>query len=124
MSGTQHHSRVTPPTPVTNKSPRVVLQRHCACGKRSIGEGECDECRAKGGSLRRALLSGVESLRDHLAPPVVHSTLGTAGRPLDNRTRAFFEPRFGHDFSRVRVHTDGLAGESARATNARAYTVG
>ena len=39
-------------------------------------------------------------------------------------TRAFFEPRFGHDFSRVRVHTDEKAAESARVVNARAYTVG
>ena len=34
------------------------------------------------------------------------------------------EPCFGHDFSRVRVHTDGQAGESARAVDALAYTVG
>jgi hypothetical protein len=33
------------------------------------------------------------------------------------------EPRFGHDFSRVRVHTDAKAAESTRAMNARAYTV-
>jgi len=34
------------------------------------------------------------------------------------------EPRFGHDFSRVRVHIDAKASESARAVNASAYTVG
>jgi hypothetical protein len=34
------------------------------------------------------------------------------------------EPRFGHDFSKVRVHTDALAAESAQAVNALAYTVG
>ncbi len=34
------------------------------------------------------------------------------------------EPRFGHDFSRVRVHSDAAAAESARDVNARAYTVG
>lgn len=34
------------------------------------------------------------------------------------------EPRFGHDFARVRVHNDGKAAESARAVNALAYTVG
>jgi sarcosine oxidase delta subunit len=32
--------------------------------------------------------------------------------------------RFGHDFSHVRVHTDGRAAESARTVHARAYTVG
>lgn len=34
------------------------------------------------------------------------------------------EPRFGHDFSHVRIHTDGRAADSARAVNALAYTVG
>jgi hypothetical protein len=34
------------------------------------------------------------------------------------------EPRFGHDFSKVRVHSDEMAAESARAVNALAYTVG
>ena len=34
------------------------------------------------------------------------------------------EPRFGYDFSRVRVHTDARATQSARAVNALAYTVG
>ena len=46
------------------------------------------------------------------------------GRPLDGQTRAFFEPRFGHDFGQVRVHADGPAGVSARSLNALAYTVG
>ena len=34
------------------------------------------------------------------------------------------EPRFGHDFSRVRVHADAKAAKSAQAVNALAYTVG
>src|SRR5262249_5093546 len=38
--------------------------------------------------------------------------------------RSFMEPRFGHDFSRVRVHTDAEATASARAVDAQAYTVG
>ena len=46
------------------------------------------------------------------------------GQPLDARSRAFMEPRLGHNFSNVRVHTDSRAAESARAVNARAYTVG
>jgi hypothetical protein len=58
------------------------------------------------------------------APPIVHEVLRSPGRPLDPATRAFFEPRFGHDFSRVRIHTDARAAESARAVNALAYTVG
>ncbi|MGH3917625.1 MAG: eCIS core domain-containing protein, partial [Pseudonocardiaceae bacterium] len=34
------------------------------------------------------------------------------------------EPRFGHDLSHIRIHTDRKAAESARAVKARAYTVG
>jgi hypothetical protein len=34
------------------------------------------------------------------------------------------ESRFGHDFSRVRVHKDARAADSARTVNAQAYTVG
>lgn len=34
------------------------------------------------------------------------------------------EPRFGHDFGRVRVHTDSRAASSAQEVNALAYTVG
>lgn len=46
------------------------------------------------------------------------------GRPLDDATRAVMEPRFGHDFSKVRVHTNREAAQSARAQRAVAYTSG
>jgi hypothetical protein len=46
------------------------------------------------------------------------------GRPLPEVERAFFEPRFGHDFSPVRIHTGAQAAEAARAVNAKAFTVG
>ncbi len=60
----------------------------------------------------------------HEVPPIVHEVLHSPGQPLDAQTRSFMEPRFGHDFSGVRVHTDVRAGESAQAVNALAYTVG
>jgi hypothetical protein len=50
--------------------------------------------------------------------------LGSPGQPLDRGTRDFMGARFGHDFSRVRVHTDARAAESVRAVNSVAYTVG
>jgi hypothetical protein len=58
------------------------------------------------------------------APPIVHEVLRSPGQPLDAATKAFFAPRFGHDFSHVRVHTDAAAAHSARAVDASAYTVG
>lgn len=58
------------------------------------------------------------------APPIVHEALGGSGQPLDSSTRAFMEPRFGHDFGNVRVHFDARGAASARSVNALAYTVG
>jgi outer membrane protein OmpA-like peptidoglycan-associated protein len=55
---------------------------------------------------------------------VVAGGLSGGGQTLDDRARAFMESRFGHDFSHVRVHTASRAAESARALDARAYTVG
>lgn len=46
------------------------------------------------------------------------------GQPLDAATRAYMEPRFGHDFGHVRVHTDEQAAQAASDYQARAYTVG
>ena len=54
---------------------------------------------------------------------LVNDVICSSGRPLDPATRKFFEPRFGYDFSRVRVHADDRAAESASAVNARAYTI-
>lgn len=58
------------------------------------------------------------------APPVVHDVLNGNGSPLDSSLRSFMEPRFGHSFQGVRIHTDNRAAESARSVNALAYTVG
>ena len=57
-------------------------------------------------------------------PPIVHEVLASPGQPLDAETRAFMEPRFGHDFSPVRIHADTKAAESAELVNGLAYTVG
>lgn len=46
------------------------------------------------------------------------------GSPLPDETRAFMEPRFGADFSGVRVHTDGEAAQLSRQLSARAFTHG
>lgn len=46
------------------------------------------------------------------------------GQPLPDSARDFFEPRFGQDFSRTRIHIDANAARSAEAMNARAFTSG
>lgn len=57
-------------------------------------------------------------------PPIVHEVFNSPGQPLDPKTCTFMESRFGHDFSRVRVHSGAAAEQSARAVNALAYTSG
>lgn len=52
------------------------------------------------------------------------SVAGKGGTPLPRETIASFGPRFGHDFSGVRVHVGGDAANAARAVHARAYTIG
>lgn len=98
-----------------------LLQRKCACGGGAGTSGECEACARKNGTLQR---KSVNANAAGEAPPIVHEALHSPGQPLDPATRALMEPRFGHDFSRVRVHTDAKAAESARAVNALAYTVG
>lgn len=95
------------------------VQRKCSCGG-SSDSGTCEECSKQDTLQRKA--TGIST--PSVAPPVVHEVLNSSGRSLDKGTRDFFEPRFGHDFSKIRVHTDTRAAESARAVKALAYTVG
>jgi outer membrane protein OmpA-like peptidoglycan-associated protein len=100
-----------------------LLQRKCACGGTPGPFGECEECRTK--RLQRKVVQSSTLNHQHSeVPPIVHEVLRSPGHPLDAAPRAFFEPRFGHNFGEVRVHTDAQAAESARAVNALAFTVG
>ncbi len=102
------------PAPAMNAT-GPVLQRKCACEK---GPDQDEEAH---GMLQRSA-SGLAA--PAAVPPLVHEVLASPGEPLGGETRAFMEPRFGHDFSQVRVHTDARAEESARSVGALAYTVG
>lgn len=109
------------PTPSYTPVQTGLLQRKCACGGTPGLDGECAECRKKQPALHRR---SDGRAGPNVVPSIVHEALRSPGQPLDPAARAFMEPRFGHDFSRVRVHTDAQAAESAWAVNARAYTAG
>ena len=68
--------------------------------------------------------SGQSSEQTGAAPPSVNLALASPGRPLEPVLRQDMEQRFGHDFSRVRVHSDVASEISARQVNAYAYTSG
>ena len=119
MKATAHQPTITPKTTQSSRM-SGVLQR-CGCGGKAGVDGECAECRARRLSMQRYAASANTAPE---APPIVHDVLRASGQPLDAATSDFMQSRFGHDFSRVRVHTDARAAESADAVNALAYTVG
>ncbi len=88
-------------------SAAVAVQRQCAT---------CDD-----ETTVRRKASGAAA---NPAPSIVGQALQAPHAPLDASTRAFMEPRFGSDFSRVRVHTGPVANEAAASVGARAFTVG
>src|SRR5205085_154548 len=65
---------------------------------------KCAPCEKEEEKLQRKEQAGSPSV-EH-ATPVAYQTPRSEGQPLDPSTRAFFEPRFGQDFSGVRVHAD------------------
>jgi Domain of unknown function (DUF4157)/Novel toxin 16 len=86
------------------------------------GNRKCAECEEQEATVRtkRESADGVDG-----GPTAsVHDIVRASGQPLDPRTRAFFEPRFGRDFSQVRVHTDGGAAQASRQIGAQAFTHG
>lgn len=98
-------------------SPHVQRKQCAPC---AAGGPPCPKCREEPGpAIQRAAGnsgegSAPERLLDRLGP----------GRPLDSESRRFFEPRFGVDFSRVRIHADPQAAASARSVSALAFTAG
>ncbi|HEY0738614.1 MAG TPA: DUF4157 domain-containing protein, partial [Herpetosiphonaceae bacterium] len=91
----------------------------CSCG------GKCSSCKGQQTAHKHIQPARVREQHQGAAeaPPIVHETLRSGGQPLDPATRAFMEPRFGHDFSQVRVHTDALAASAASSISAQAFTV-
>src|ERR1051326_2487014 len=90
-----------------------LVQRTCACGGTAGISGACENC-----ATHRLQRQRASNTKPPQAPSIVHDVLRLHGHPLDASTRAFFEPRFGHDFSRVRIHAGAEAAKSATAVNA------
>lgn len=116
-----------------------TLQRTCASCSRELESGHiqrtCASCSAELESektqrmcagceteeLQRKDRGGAQNLSADVESQVL--ALQGSGEQLSPQVREFFEPRFGQDFSRVRVHTGGAASESATSVNALAYTL-
>jgi hypothetical protein len=94
------------PTPIP-----ATLQRKCSA---------CEEEDQKGLVQRDG--EGSVSMTSDVGA-AIHGLRG-GGDAMSSSARGFFEPRFGHDFARVRIHTDSRAADVARSMQARAFTLG
>lgn len=114
-------STLTGPAGVHRKTAGDSIQRMCTeceeqVQRQPLRDEEEESIQAKG-----------ESDQTPEIPPVLQENLSAirgSGLPLSEPTREFFEPRFGADFTGVRVHTDVTAAQTARAIRARAFTSG
>ncbi|GGA83762.1 hypothetical protein GCM10011369_27220 [Neiella marina] len=57
--------------------------------------------------------------QQHISAELASANHG--GQPLPNKVRQFMEPRFGVDFSAIRIHTDGAANRLNKQLSARAF---
>jgi hypothetical protein len=96
-------------------SPNQVQRLCTGCdnevGKKTVAQVQRKEQTADAPPVTSPVAANVQSLRG-------------GGSQLPASTRAFFEPRFGADFSEVRIHTDTRAEEAAKSISARAFTLG
>jgi len=119
-----HVMRMADPSPeaqVTSGLSTPHVQRMCSeCDEEKEEKKKSDE---ESGTVQAKEVAGSsppvpEAVESHL------SSIRDGGQPLSESERDFFEPRFGQDFSQVRVHADRQANESAQSVNALAYTIG
>ena len=81
---------------------------------------KCKECEEEEKGLQRKENSSIMPV----VSPAVHQALQSQGKPMNTATRNFMEARFGHDFSKVQIHDNSSAHQSAKDINALAYTYG
>jgi hypothetical protein len=87
-------------------------------------KSQCPECMDEEDEpLQRKEITGLTS---EIAPGVETDlrNFKKGGQPLPESTRSFFEPRFGADFSQVRVHPGSEAAQAAQSVDAHAFTSG
>jgi hypothetical protein len=94
--------------------PEALLQR--SLGNRSVQQ-------LIDGGARHTMSGSIDAPASDI-PPIVHETLRAPGRPLDEATRGYFEPRLRRDLGDVRVVDGAAAAASAAALGARAYSFG
>lgn len=103
------------------RSPGELIQRDMR-DPYAIEEGSSEESQSTGMVQTQAQPGHTPQL----SPEFEHQigSLQGGGQPLAGPVRRSMESRFGHDFSRVRIHTHETAAALAASINARAFALG
>ena len=116
-------------TPLIRNASSIKTQRMCAECEEEIQTKPLDKAiQRQEDDDQEELIQ--EKTTGEVAPqvtPAISSgiqSLNGGGQPLTTSERSFFEPRFGIDFSNVRVHNYNQAASVAKSINARAFTHG
>lgn len=127
-SGSSTPPAAAEPLVMARAAPSILTRASVACdsdgGKR---RGDTEEKPAQRQEPRGEVQRAVAA-----APPPAPITPIAADRlprlgsgvPLPAPVRRFMEPRFGADFSGVRIHTDGVAARLSHQLGAEAFTIG
>jgi len=99
--------------------PSATIQRKCAA---CAAGATCPKCEEEQRIQPKEKPGHTPSVSAQTTAQI--AALRGRGQPLPPAVRSFFEPRFGRDFSQVRVHSDNQAAETADALSARAFTTG
>ena len=83
----------------------------------------CAHCEEEEKKMQRKEMSG-ETVTAGEGFARYVDNLSNRGESLSNEALSFYEPRLGHDFSNVKIHTDAPAAKSAQSINSLAYTSG
>src|SRR5215210_4391117 len=104
------------------RMPGPAVQRKCTVC--SAGGATCPHCEEEKARVQRKAPNAPTTAKDAGEVSADFTSRLRGGVPLDPASRAFFEPRFGHSFGDVRVHTGSEAEAAAAAIQARAFTLG
>lgn len=103
----------------------AVVQRACrSCHGGPLEENEPLQREAKDEDSDEMLQGADGQLQASAGAQTQINNLKGGGQPLSPSLRAYFEPRFGQDFSGVRLHTNANGASAARSVNAKAFTLG
>ncbi len=102
----------------------VTVGRHGAAAERRADERARSAEQRMGRGSRPSTSHAADDERIPAAPPAVAGIARSGGTPLSSRDQARYGRAFGHDFSRVRIHSGPDARAGAASIGARAFTLG